>query len=60
MTWDHEDAMLEEYTHIFENFEKLVDARQISYTEDSEKIRGGDCNTPRIIPNCIMNCKHVF
>jgi hypothetical protein len=42
-----------EYPHIFEDFGNLVDVVQVICTEDSAKIRGGDCNTPRMCPSCI-------
>jgi hypothetical protein len=58
--WEHEDAMRDEYPHLFEDLKNLANAVLISCTEDNAKIRGGDCNIPRTSPNCIMNCKHVL
>jgi hypothetical protein len=37
-TWEYKDVMRAEYPHLF--------------TEDSEKIRGGDCNVPKTKPCC--------
>jgi hypothetical protein len=43
----------------FEEFKNPADVWE-SCTEDSAKIRGGDCNTPRTCPNFIMNCNYVL
>jgi hypothetical protein len=47
-------------TLIFLNILEILLMLCESCTEDNEKIRGGDCNTPRTCPNCIMNCNYVL
>jgi hypothetical protein len=47
-------------THIFLNILEILLMLCESCTKDSEKIRGGDCNTPRMFPNCIMNYNYVL
>jgi hypothetical protein len=48
--------MRAKYPHIFEDFENRVDVVYMSFTKDSAKIRGGDCNIPRPRPSYDYEC----
>jgi hypothetical protein len=47
-------------THIFLKILEILLMLCKSCTEDSEKIRGGDCNIPWQCPSYIMNYNHVY